>query len=110
MAKKQNSDTILTISEKKFRKLMKDHFTGCGNQWDEPEDIGDFENILNDVVAEMGGKRIPRKLPVVNGYTYDDRLVEFRKFVPGFPPEVISIRDPKFGELINELLYPSNTQ
>ena len=45
-------------------------------------------------------EKSPHILPKINGYTMDFRLKEFRKFVPGKPPEFISFDSKKGNDLL----------
>jgi hypothetical protein len=46
-----------------------------------------------------------KKLPEVQGYTFDERLGEFRKYVLGLIPEHIPIESPKGQELLKEMAF-----
>ncbi len=46
------------ITKKKFTEVMMDEFTGVVNEYDEPEDVEDFEKKLEEIWTRLTGTEI----------------------------------------------------
>ena len=44
---------MIHVTEERFRQVLRDKFTGVGNEWDEEEDVKAFEEILDELVSHL---------------------------------------------------------